>query len=477
MTVLKQMPGWLVTSVAFVIAVLLHQEAWQYILQQALRPERFDFCIIALLLVGYFIYRKQDVLRFGMPSIWMLLAVIGGSLVASSLAASADILVLTHLAALAAAGGVLIAGLLPSGRVAGGVATAAMVFTLPIPGIVNDLLTPMLQRADARIVEFTLRALEFDAVRQGNQVFTNEAVIRIEQSCNGLMLLWPILVSSFLGFWLSSYTVASRVRLIAAIAVLALIANLLRLLGISFAYVLLPETDANLVHDILGYGTMVAFGVLPLVLLDPVLTAQQMVSDEPKPSALKPLAAPVCFAAICALVIGVAAPTTVAAERRAVPLPIAHGGWVSEALDITDQELQILAPRAIAKRRYVNMDGPGQEVVLLVAIYDNAMEAGAHNADRCFEALGWTKLQHRSLSMVSFGEGASAASQQVQEYVFQRLYFRQRVFEALVPLDVEDGATAGTVARIQLVLPEGLTAARNQSLLREFGSLVSEIEL
>lgn len=482
MIVLKRVPGWLVTSIALLIAVVVHRESWQYVLQSATHPERFDFCVIALLLVGYFVYRRQEVLRFGRPSIWLLMAIIGTSLIATSLGAASEIMVLTHIAALGAAGGVLIAGLVPQGRFDGAVATAAMGFTLPIPGIVNDMLTPMLQRADARIVEFTLRALEFDAVRQGNQVFTNEAVIRVEQSCNGLMLLWPILVSAFLGFWLSGYNFVTRCRLIAAIAVLALIANLVRLLGISFAYVLLPEADANLVHDVLGYGTMVAFGVLPLVLLDPVLSGREVAvgsDDEIQPTSAKggwtPFAAPASFAAICALIIGLAAPASVAAERRDLALPVAHSGWVSEALEISDEELQILAPKAIAKRRYVDMDQPGQEVVLLVAVYDNALEAGAHNADRCFEALGWTKLLHRNVSTTSFDDGDHHVSQEVQEYVFQRLYFRQRVFEALIPMG--DGEDAATVARIQLVLPEGLTPARNQALLREFGGMVTEISL
>ena len=58
----------LVTTALFLLTVLLHRDAWLYIVESAQRVDRFDLCVSALLLTGYFVYRRQARLRLGMPN-------------------------------------------------------------------------------------------------------------------------------------------------------------------------------------------------------------------------------------------------------------------------------------------------------------------------------------------------------------------------------------------------------------------------
>ena len=493
-----------VITALFLFAVALHRDAWRYIVESAHRVDRFDLCVIALLLTGYFIWRRQARFRLRIPNPVGAGLVLLVGLAFSQLGYRLEIEALSHGAALLSAAGIILLALHPEGRPDGLIATGGLMFTLPIPGKISDILTPILQTADARIVEFTMRALDYDAVRQGNRVFTETAVIAIEQSCNGLMLLWPILVSAYIGFWLNDDPVAKRARIIASLGIVAVGVNLVRLLGISFAYLWLPEGSADTVHTVLGYGTMIGFGVLPLVLLDsalgrPVAHRAETQAQDPGADRItgygrwRRTLVPACFAAMVASVLIMATPQPAQTAHVPIPLPVAFDGWVGEDMAVTQEELNILNPSALSKRRYVSMDNPDYEIILLVALYDDRDAAGSHSADRCFAALGWSMVSNISRQMPdrdqvavrdiirmnaetdSFAVSATenADNNNVQEYVFQRLQFRQRVFETVLPM----AGASGQVARIQLVLPAYLGPYASDSLLLTFSDMVTEVSL
>lgn len=464
----------IVITALFVTAVLLHRDAWLYIIESAQRVDRFDLCVIALLLTGYFVYRRQARLRLGMPHPVGVGLVLLAGLALSQLGYAFEIEAISHIAALGSAAGIVLLALEPGGRIDGVIATGGLMFTLPIPGKISQILTPMLQSADARIVEFTMRALDIDAVRQGNRVFTDNAVIAIEQSCNGLMLLWPILVSAYIGFWLNSEPVAKRLKIIASLGIIAVGVNLVRLLGISFAYIYLDEASADTVHNVLGYGTMIGFGVLPLVLLDSALHAPAQAKETTSPTTKKSTwqhgLVPTSFALMIAAILVIAPPQNAQTAHVNVPLPLVFNGWVSEALNVSQEELNILTPTALSKRRYMSMETPDHEIILLVALYQDRETAGSHSADRCFAALGWSMVSNQTRTMPTVD---IAFKDSVQEYVFQRLQFRQRVFETVLPMADQ----SGQVARIQLVLPAYLGEDESQALLLQFSHMVTEVAL
>ncbi|MEO0393465.1 MAG: exosortase-associated EpsI family protein [Pseudomonadota bacterium] len=190
---------------------------------------------------------------------------------------------------------------------------------------------------------------------------------------------------------------------------------------------------------------------------------------------------PTAFAVFIATILVIAPPKPGMTAHVHVPLPISFEGWISEEMRVTQEEINILTPQALSKRRYVSMDNPDHEIVLLVAVYDDRQLAGSHSADRCFAALGWSLLSNKSrtlprgsLNLVS-GQAAVAASkpEAVQEYVFQRLQFRQRVFEAVLPM----GSYGTQVARIQLVIPADLAPAVSDRLLEQFSRMVTGVAI
>tara|TARA_Y100000588_G_scaffold107765_2_gene117991 strand:- start:729 stop:2129 length:1401 start_codon:yes stop_codon:yes gene_type:complete len=459
-----------ITGLFFISAILLHRESWSYIIEQAQRPDRLDLCVIAVLLTGYFIYRRQNSMQLHeKPPVLQMIGLLLGSLAVSGVGQIFDIDALSHLAALTAGCGVVVLAV-QKGPAQQNVliASSALLFALPIPGQLNDLLTPLLQESDARIVEFTLHALGLEAARQGNRVFTETAVIAIEQSCNGLMLLWPIMISAYIGYWLSKYSVGRKLQIIFSLGLFAITANLLRLLGISLAYIMFDEATADTAHSILGYGVMIGLGALPLIMLDDELRNKTFNNDITKNRIhrTRDIAGPAIYAAMLSLVFAMAPLKPVIKTDQGLPLPIAYDGWVSEPLDISAEELRILAAEALAKRRYVSMNMPDYEAVLLVAVYNDRESAGSHSAVRCFQALGWSTI-------LSTTRRFDQIAANVSEYVFQRLNFRQHVYETIIPLSARPNA----VARIQLVLPENLPHAESETLLHRFSSMVREVAI
>jgi exosortase len=140
--------------------------------------------------------------------------------------------------------------------------TFAMV---PIPGRVQIALAQPLQGFASGFTAIVLDLVSVPAVRMGNTIEINGALVAVGEACNGMRLLVPLGLVMFVFVYSLPLKPAIRVSLLVASVPVALICNVLRLVPTSLAYGYYPES-AIFVHDVGGW-MMLPLAIVILVTL------------------------------------------------------------------------------------------------------------------------------------------------------------------------------------------------------------------
>jgi exosortase len=136
-----------------------------------------------------------------------------------------------------------------------------LIFLIPVPYTVRVALAVPLQRANAMIAYEILLVSGVDILRYGSVLEINGERVGVAEACNGMRSIWAVLLVCYAMAFATRIRKTARILLLAATPIIALSANLFRLVLTVLAYGYGSKSLGDTLHDMLGWGTIVlAFG-------------------------------------------------------------------------------------------------------------------------------------------------------------------------------------------------------------------------
>ena len=142
-----------------------------------------------------------------------------------------------------------------------GPVVATMVFLLPVPGQIRTQISIPLQSMAAQVTHQSLEIFGFEAARMGNMLLINGQQVAVAEACNGMRLVFSLTIVVFAFAFSVPLRPSMRVLLIVLSPLIALVANVIRLVPTSLLYGTTTVENAELFHDISGWV------MLPLALV------------------------------------------------------------------------------------------------------------------------------------------------------------------------------------------------------------------
>jgi exosortase len=163
-------------------------------------------------------------------------------------------------------------------------AVAFLVFMVPIPYTIENLLSRPLQLVSTQISLFVLQCFGQPAVAEGTTILLGENRLEVEQACSGMRIFFGIAALACAFMILFKRPLWTRLMLAVAILPIALLANSLRIVATGLLYQLgLSETAKHVGHDMAGWFMIplaAALFALTLLYLDKLFPAVRSIDVE-----------------------------------------------------------------------------------------------------------------------------------------------------------------------------------------------------
>jgi exosortase len=135
-------------------------------------------------------------------------------------------------------------------------AWGALLFMVPVPGRIRHMIAGPLQQASAAATEWLLVLFGAPVERSGNVLVINGADVAIAEACNGMRMVAALALVSYAFVFSVPMRSWARILLLTLTPVVAILANVLRLVPTSLLYGYSSADTANLFHDIAGWGVL-----------------------------------------------------------------------------------------------------------------------------------------------------------------------------------------------------------------------------
>ncbi|MFW6335640.1 MAG: exosortase/archaeosortase family protein [Phycisphaeraceae bacterium] len=133
----------------------------------------------------------------------------------------------------------------------------------PIPGAVRGAIALPLQRATAHATEVIFDLAGMEVLRMGNLLRYNGQDIAVAEACNGMRMVWALLLVSFVVAFGSPLKPYVRVLILVLSPVAALVCNVIPMTPTVLAYGHWSTSAADLFHDLSGWAMVaLAFGLV-----------------------------------------------------------------------------------------------------------------------------------------------------------------------------------------------------------------------
>ena len=151
-------------------------------------------------------------------------------------------------------------------------ALAFLLFLVPLPATMETLLSQPLQALATTMSTWTLQSFGQPAIAEGTTILLNDNVLEVERACSGLRMFYGILALAVAYIIVSRARLAVSLVLLAAVAPVAIAANVMRitLTGLLYEYAS-GEAARRFTHDLAGLLMI----VLAVALFGLVLWAAQ----------------------------------------------------------------------------------------------------------------------------------------------------------------------------------------------------------
>jgi len=138
-----------------------------------------------------------------------------------------------------------------------------LLFMVPLPFRIEQLLSWRLQTITTRISTVLLECLGQPAVSEGHTVYLGEHVLEVEQACSGLRMFMGITAVAFAFVVLQQRPWWEKLILVLAVAPVAMLANSIRVVITGLLLqVVSGEAAARFSHDAAGWVTIVCAAAL-----------------------------------------------------------------------------------------------------------------------------------------------------------------------------------------------------------------------
>jgi exosortase len=142
-------------------------------------------------------------------------------------------------------------------------AVAVLVFLVPVPGMIRQQIAIPLQTWTAQISQVVLEVLGVPVERSVNQLTVNGIPVNIIEACNGLRMVWPLILMSYAFSFGLPLRNSVRFVVLAASPLAAIFCNVVRILPTIWLYSYHTKKVADLFHDYSGWLMLpIAFLIL-----------------------------------------------------------------------------------------------------------------------------------------------------------------------------------------------------------------------
>lgn len=143
-------------------------------------------------------------------------------------------------------------------------AFAVLIFLVPIPGFIRSEIALPLQKAMAQVSEFVFNDLfGYPITRSGNRLDMNNMPVTVAEACNGLRMVFALFLVSYAFAFGTPFSLLVRTIILAASPILAIFANIVRLIPTVYLFDTSRPGVAMQFHDLAGWVmVLVAFLLL-----------------------------------------------------------------------------------------------------------------------------------------------------------------------------------------------------------------------
>ena len=134
-----------------------------------------------------------------------------------------------------------------------GPAVGAMAFLLPVPGTIRQAVAIPLQGIATTVTHNCLGIFGFESARMGNVLLINGQQVAVAEACNGMRLVFALTLVIYAFLFSTPLRPGTRLILLALTPLVALIANVIRLVPTSLMYGLFSVDAAETMHDVSGW--------------------------------------------------------------------------------------------------------------------------------------------------------------------------------------------------------------------------------
>ena len=143
---------------------------------------------------------------------------------------------------------------------------AFLLFMIPLPALILNVVTFPLQLLAAKLSTFALQLVEFPVFREGNIIFLPHITLEIVEACSGLRSLMSLMALSVVFGYLTQRAFWKRLVLGASSVPIALLANAFRIWGTGvLAYFWGSKAAEGFYHTFAGWSVFAVAFVLLLV--------------------------------------------------------------------------------------------------------------------------------------------------------------------------------------------------------------------
>ena len=248
--------------------VLATASAWTDLFSRARRDEELSYILLVPFIAGWLVWVRRHRFRpwtfvgqwFGslcVASGWLLYVTGDQYAIESAWYAGA---VLVAVGALAS-----VSGRITFWRFAP--AFGVLLFLLPVPGMLRAHVADPLQTVTAALVQRIFEGMGFMVTRSGNLLHVNAEPVAIAEACNGLRMVFALVLVAYTVAFTLPLRSWVRVLLLVCSPILAIGCNVIRLVPTLWAYGALPRGTAESLHDIGGWAMVGVALILLLALL------------------------------------------------------------------------------------------------------------------------------------------------------------------------------------------------------------------
>jgi exosortase len=251
-----RLTAWRVVLSAGLLAlgVWVCRDAWVEIFDYARRNEEYSQIFLAVPVAALLVYvRKLRLRHFRVAHTWLGPVMVLGGLLWNAFGYEHDVQVLFHAGAVLAAVGCVVSVLGKNALFRFLPAAVVLGFLVPVPGGVRAEIAVALQHWIANTSHVILDLFGADTTVSGNLVRVNGQAVRVDEACNGMRLLFPLILIAFAfayGLPLRNWV---RLLLLLASPLVAIVCNVIRTVPTMWLYGYADRRLADVVHDAGGW--------------------------------------------------------------------------------------------------------------------------------------------------------------------------------------------------------------------------------